>query len=301
MKEYRRIQKTGESTYIISLPKKWADANNIERGTEASMQVNEDGSLTLTVKKEKKDSTAVIHSNNNIERTLQKVIAAYLAGHQKIIIRGTNAAIICEEARTKLSGIEVLEETEDQGILGVLSHDNKFTIDEILVRMHSVSLTLFTLFIRSLNGEKDLQKEAARREQEIDRLYILGLRVINTRPTKLAVGVCKALAIKTMERISDHIEQPYAIAAYPTKDKQLLELVNELKELYVEVFNNLVNLSNSDSTLTRIDNYRNKIQEINKKSPDKKFIVERLMRIDEYLIDIIEITEDLIAIRNANI
>ena len=47
------------------------------------------------------------------------------------------------------------------------------SIDEILARMYSVSLTLFTLFIRSLNGEKDLQKEAARREQEIEALVKL--------------------------------------------------------------------------------------------------------------------------------
>src|SRR3989338_5157140 len=95
MKEYRRIQKTGESTYIISLPKKWADANSIDKGTEATMQVNEDGSLTISLRKEKKESVAVIHSSANVERSLQKVIAAYIAGHQKIVVKGSNAAIVC--------------------------------------------------------------------------------------------------------------------------------------------------------------------------------------------------------------
>lgn len=297
MKEYRRIQKTGESTYIVSLPKKWADANGIDRGTEATMQINEDGSLTIAVRKEQKEALSTVHSSANVERSLQKVIAAYLAGHQKIVVKGKNAAIVCEEARSKLSGIEVLEENEDECILGVLSHDSKFTADEILTRMHAVSLTLFSLFTRSLDGEKGLDKEAARREQETDRLYILGLRIINTRPSKTPVSVCKALAIKTMERISDHIEQPYELSATLNRDKQLLELVNSLKALYIEVFENFTALSNPDSTFVKIIEYKTKIREINKKDPAKKFIMERLLRISEYLIDLVEITEDLIAIK----
>ncbi len=293
MKDYRRIQKTGESTYILSLPKKWADRNSVSSGTEASIKENEDGSLTVSVKKEVKEASAVIHSTQDVERTLQKIIAAYLAGYQQIAVKGKNAAIVCEEARLKLSGIEILGEKDEEGTLGVLAND-KFSIDEILSRMYSISLTLFSLLGRTLEGEKDLDKEASRREQEIDRLYILGLRVINTQSTKLSVGVCKALAIKTIERISDHLAQSYE--KQTIKDKQILSLVNELKMLYSEVFENLVNLRNADNTLVKISAFHDKIEKLGKTSAGNTR--EHLLRISEYLVDLVEITEDLISIRN---
>ena len=81
MKESRRIQRTGESTYIISLPKKWANLNNVEAGTEASVHENQDGSLTISVRKEQKEQqVAIIHSSNDNERSLRRIKAAYIAG-----------------------------------------------------------------------------------------------------------------------------------------------------------------------------------------------------------------------------
>jgi SpoVT / AbrB like domain. len=39
--ETRKIQKTGGSTYIISLPKQWMVENNLKNGNVVAMEVDE--------------------------------------------------------------------------------------------------------------------------------------------------------------------------------------------------------------------------------------------------------------------
>lgn len=301
MKEYRRIQKTGEATFIISLPKKWAGINNVGRGTEAAIRENEDGSLTISVKKEKQETEAVINSSPDLGRMLQKVMAAYLAGHERIVINGGNAAFICEEARSRLSGLEIIDEKPDQGILAVLSGHGEFEISGILSRMHSISLALLELALRAVKGEKGLENEVSRRETEIDRLYILALRVINTQATKVGPAVCNALVAKISERISDHAEALCIECAKSNGDRQPLVLISTLKDLYKDIFQNFQKIMSSDAALARLTAYQgNLAKTIRKCSPASRPVLERCMRISEYLFDIAEITEDVIAISSTS-
>ena len=45
--ESRKIQKTGGSTLIVSLPKKWAQNANLEAGSEIRLLEQVDGTLLL--------------------------------------------------------------------------------------------------------------------------------------------------------------------------------------------------------------------------------------------------------------
>ena len=308
MKEYRRIQKTGESTFIVSLPKKWASLNNVDRGTEVMIQENEDGSLTLAVKYQKGESSCTIHQSSSIDRTIQKIIAAYLAGYEKIVLKGKDAAVICEDARSKLSGLEIIDEKADEGILSVLSKGDEFSIDDLLTRMHSISLTMFSLVIRSLQvpgggkppsatpTEFGLEKEVSRRETEIDRLFALALRTINTQSTKLSLAVCKARVAKTLERISDHAELLYQELS---DNKQILNAITQLRDVYSEVFENLMQIENKEASILKLASYQKEIKNIIKKSGlSLRPALERCLRISDYLLDLVDITEDIAAIQN---
>ena len=300
MREYRRIQKTGESTYIISLPKKWAGVNHVQQGTEASIRENEDGSLVISVRREVSDSIATINSLPSLERTLQKVVAAYIAGYDKIVLKGVNAAAVCEEARFRLSGVEIVDEKPEEAMLSILSRGEEFNLENILKRMNSISVALLSIVIQGVNGEKGLEKESARRETEIDRLYILALRTINIQASKLSLGVCYARASKTLERISDHIDLLYSEAVKVPKNKDAISLANQLKKLYEEIFENFSNAISSEKTIVSLHDYQNQINALKDKAslPFKAFL-DRCLRISEYLFDMTEITEDMLAIKGS--
>ena len=48
---YRKIQCTGRSSYIISLPKEWVSTTKLEKGSELAFKVQEDSSLLLVPRK----------------------------------------------------------------------------------------------------------------------------------------------------------------------------------------------------------------------------------------------------------
>ena len=47
MADTRKIQKTGGSTYIVSLPKKWVSDSNLKQGDSVRVDVRPDGTLSL--------------------------------------------------------------------------------------------------------------------------------------------------------------------------------------------------------------------------------------------------------------
>ena len=56
--ESRKLQKTGGSTLIVSLPKKWIKKNNLKTGSEVRLIKQPDGTMTIdpgnyTIKKKK--------------------------------------------------------------------------------------------------------------------------------------------------------------------------------------------------------------------------------------------------------
>ncbi len=58
-KEQRKLQITGGSTYILSLPKDWVTKNDLKKGSLMALEEEADGSLSITPSKlEKKEKAA---------------------------------------------------------------------------------------------------------------------------------------------------------------------------------------------------------------------------------------------------
>ena len=61
--EQRKLQVTGGSTFILSLPKDWATKNELKRGSSMVVREEDDGSLSIAPssfpKKEKQDEAFI--------------------------------------------------------------------------------------------------------------------------------------------------------------------------------------------------------------------------------------------------
>jgi phosphate uptake regulator len=82
--EQRKLQVTGGSTFILSLPKDWATKNELKRGSSMVVREEEDGSLSIAPatfpKKEKQDEAFIKSSiNDNPDAIMRTAISAYLS------------------------------------------------------------------------------------------------------------------------------------------------------------------------------------------------------------------------------
>ena len=89
--EIRKIQLTGKSTYIVSLPKSWVTKMRLNAGDQLAISES-DFSLVLTprglVKPEKPEEAAIkISQKDNPDTIIRKTISIYLQGYNLIRVK----------------------------------------------------------------------------------------------------------------------------------------------------------------------------------------------------------------------
>ena len=85
--EMRKVQKTGKSTLIVSLPKKWANENAIANGSALFISQNQNGDLLLSSDKFEQDRIVKLDIGSKCGAPLiRDVIACYLAGYKTVEI-----------------------------------------------------------------------------------------------------------------------------------------------------------------------------------------------------------------------
>ncbi|MEM2875245.1 MAG: AbrB/MazE/SpoVT family DNA-binding domain-containing protein, partial [Candidatus Hadarchaeales archaeon] len=90
-KENRKIQLTGKSTYIVSLPKWWVSEMKLRAGDAVSVSVQDDMSLLITTApvtdRFKKDEAVLnISPDEDPNRIARKLVSLYLVGYNTIRI-----------------------------------------------------------------------------------------------------------------------------------------------------------------------------------------------------------------------
>lgn len=87
--EQRKLQVTGGSTFILSLPKDWAMRNQLKKGSLMMLHEEDDGSLVISPtkfeKKEKQDEAFIkVQTSDNPDAIVRTAISAYLSGYNII-------------------------------------------------------------------------------------------------------------------------------------------------------------------------------------------------------------------------
>ena len=114
--EIRKIQQTGVSTYIVSLPKQWADHVGLTSSMNVGITTGPDGSLLISSPSPTKKQLDVTNRTGNM--LVREIIAFYIAGFNVIelvskrITAGHKQTI--RQITHKLIGPEIVEETADK-------------------------------------------------------------------------------------------------------------------------------------------------------------------------------------------
>jgi len=223
--EIRRVQMTGGSSYIITLPKEWIKKTNIQKNDPIGLFTQSDGTLLITSKMSKKTPERLKEFNVN-EKTndtflLRKLIGAYISGYNSIKIKSKGRIpnkirqVIREFIQTTI-GQEVVEETDNTIILKDLLNPSEMPFYKSIKRMHIMVKVMYEDSLNSLkDNDKKLAKDVIIRDNDVDRLHWLIARQHNILSRnvnfaeKMGITIEDAttsfLISKRLERIGDHV------------------------------------------------------------------------------------------------
>ena len=226
--ELRKVQVTGGSTFVVSLPKQWVKHMGIKRGSLVSIKQKDP--LTLLIQPQEADSkdkvkkvTIFINDEDTSESIVRRVISSYLIGSNIIQIKTSRDRIksihrlaIKDFTRKKLVGTEILSELPKELTLQVLLSYAELSVKDALRRMSIIATSMHRDAIIALKTEDpQLTREVIAMDDEVDRFNLYLIRLLKVASTESFVlresGLNNPrevlgyrLITKSIERMADH-------------------------------------------------------------------------------------------------
>ncbi len=255
IEENRKIQVTGGSTFILFLPKKWIQKNQIKKGDTVFVHEEENESLLIDTlgagKYEKKEETIIrIFPTDCTSSILRKTVSTYLIGYTKIRILTNSPHKLSPKLRNELKnfvrqflvGTEILTDTSSELALQVLLNYRELSMQNVLKRMAIITSSMHKDAMLALEKmDKQIAKSVIATDSEVDRFSFYMIRqtklAISNRQTIKAIGLknerdCLGyrLITKSIERTADHAAK---IAGYVSNFKHKPEqfIIDKIKNL----------------------------------------------------------------------
>lgn len=262
--ETRKVQRTGKSTFIVSLPKNWATINSIEAGSIVYISQSENGALMLSVERSEQSLTAKLDiGDKSGEPLIRDIIACYVAGHRTIEVTSKHMSPAqktdIRRIVNKLIGPEILEETINKVVIHDLLSSEELQTKQALKRIKNVVRSLIQDSISSLvNDNKDLAMDVIQRDNDVDRLNLLVARQftemlrsrsIHQEKLNSIAALTYMQAASNLERIADHASRIAEMASKCefTLNAEIAEGLSRLEPIIVEL------IDDSVSCLLQID------------------------------------------------
>ena len=201
--EARKIQFTGKSSYIVSLPKSWINEMGLKRGDQVRMHRQGTNEIIvspqkLRIHKMTNDEAVIeISANENVGSVARKIISLYFMGFNTIAIKpkdgrlgSSQRAAIKDVTRRLLMGAEIISDSSSGITLQVLVNLVELTVDGAFKRMiHLAKTMLSDAIIAAEEGNVDLAKEVIQADDEVDRFGFYIIRQIE-------IAVCNKHMLK---------------------------------------------------------------------------------------------------------
>jgi len=183
--DLRKIQRTSGGTFFVCLPKNWAERNGIDRGSIVSVTETADGQLAINPKYgvERAPQVAVIKPTPLLDR---EIVEKYLLGYDIIRVEAKERISPIDRERVKqasshLVGLEIIEEDYSKIVMQCLLEPSTFPPQKILRREYSIASGMHRDAVTALiEGDVHLAENVVARDNEVNRLYFLLVRVLRT-------------------------------------------------------------------------------------------------------------------------
>jgi len=324
----RKVQKTGGSTFIVSLPKKWINEIGIKNGDSMGFIQQPDGTMLLSPKStEKKTSRRRIVNVEGMksEHLLRKMISIYMAGYNIIDLKADKRMIpeIREVIRSfsrKIIGPEIIEESIKSITMKDLLNPIEMPMDKTIKRMHILVKTMHEDAIMALREKnRQLADRIEPRDRDVDRLNWLISRQFNILLTNMSLSnemkmtreetTCMFLMSRLIERIGDHavkISKEVILIFDEKIDPQIIEMITFASGNSLEILEDTIaawekkDIKAANKNIDSVTDLASYCKEINDaalnlngvSSVGVSYIAESIRRSGEYAGDISELLID---------
>ncbi|MEK0345887.1 MAG: phosphate uptake regulator PhoU, partial [Nitrosopumilus sp.] len=325
--EIRKIQFTGKSSYIISLPKQWVMDLGLKQGDQ--IRIVRKGSSTLELYPPKFESRIQKKEDVTIEigieeeaSIVRKLISLYFLGFKIINVKPKNGRLspnqrkaVKEAVKRMLMGSEIISDSSGGITVQVLVNLLELSVDGAFKRMIHLARTMSSDAILAVKENNlELAQEVINTDDEVDRFgfYIIRqlkiaiqnehmLKEMGFRNARNCLGY--RLIVKNIERAGDH-------AAFIAKDllefkkpvkKEILEKLQDMNEFCLSVLDDSClalfkeDYAQAEKTIGKtdeIDKYEKKVRDASKSLKDEEEIY-RIRRMTENIRRVSEYASDI--------
>ena len=323
--EIRKVQITGGSSYVVTLPKEWAQALKIKKNDPLGMIIQSDGTLLVTkeihekpIQRTKRIDVTAIQDPTYLFRLL---IGTYIAGFTTIEVFSKtrlppSIGMIVRDFTQMTIGPEVVEETDNQIILKDLLNPMEMPFNNTIKRMFVI---VKNMYLDAMNATESRNRKLAEditcRDSDVDRLHWLIARQTNivlknpelARRMAVSPGmVMNSLIIsRIIERIGDHAVR-WAENAGRISDQELdpavLERMKTASTLALAIFDKSIvsyfksDIRESHANIEQVKKLEDLCEDMNTLAMDQepevavalRYIAESIRRSGEYAGDISE-------------
>jgi len=267
----RRLQRIG-SSILVSLPKEWVIANNLDKSNQVELETGQD-TISISANKEMRPTKELVISYPlpKDENIVADITGAYLLGYD--IIQITSKSIIPGEDREKirnsmrrLVGMEIIEEDASNINMQFLLDATTLNPEKILKRMSSIALGMYDDVSNGLIlDDKSNLQTLSKRDVEVNRQYFLLVRLI--RSTLVDKKLANVFNLENIDILD------YRVAA---------NLLENAGDTIVELANFIYNSSLSNEHLKKIFDIVQNFNILAEKSidaftkPDRRLAIEAI-------------------------
>lgn len=318
--ETRKVQKTSDGTVLISLPKNWAKRFNLKKGSQIYVRERADGCLVL-------DPQYAVDVSPEItlkfsKRVEDAILSSYLSGYEIVTIEAPklsdeNMGRI-KHAVNRLIGVEIIEEDSSKVVLQCMLKPTAFPPEKVLRREYVLSSSMFKeAFEAFVNSNIELAENIPKRDEEIDRLYFLLVRllrslIINPRLSeKMEISLIDCLDYRLIASLIENIaDQALEIASKIVEIKhyklpaEILEKTRLLEKAILSAYEEVIRAIFSKNEQTLIEAIRKReeastiLEEIEERFREQKkfnqYLIFTFLAMIHRVIDYIKDMADLV-------
>jgi phosphate uptake regulator len=323
--EIRRVQMTGGSSYVVTLPKDWIKSLKVKKNDPLGLLMQSDGTLLVTTKMTQDKTHRIkefeVNDTTNQTYLLRRLIGAYISGYTSIKIKSSkrmppSMRVIIRKFTQTTIGQEIVEETDTTITLKDLLNPTEMPFDKTIKRMHIIVKSMHEDAMRALDeNDKKLAEDVISRDNDVDRLHWLVARQHNIilRNVSLAEkmditlemsSICFLIS-RIIERIGDHvvrIAQNILNLVDDKLNKGIVERIHSASELSLDIFNKSIgtffrrDIKASNENIDSVSRLESLCEEINTLALQQigataisvGYVVESIRRVGEYAEDISE-------------
>lgn len=294
--ETRKVQVTGGTTLIVSLPKSWANRVNLRGGEEVSLIPQSDGSLAIRPRNvpEMKYTKTIFIEGKEGDNLVREIIGAYIAGFNNIELK--SGKILSKQRETvrktvnMLIGPEIIEETADKIVLQDVLNPAELPVRKSIKRMFMIASHMQENAITALKEKDfDLTRDVAERDSEVDKLFLLvskqfrmvmrDVSIADKFDMSMEEHLDMCLCASPLERIGDHaakICHMVELIGYKTVPEVIIKDIEEANGLSMKIVEMAVealfkkNIAQANATFAIQRDAKHRIRKIQESLPRLK-------------------------------